>query len=119
MEIQPQSNIKLLHNVPLDTSYDHTIYFASSSAQYTYFAGLVKYNLTNQSYQRVNKGKARVAKCADDIYDCNYMMFQNTAFGSKWFYAYIKAIEYINNETSEIEFEIDPIQTWFFDFTIE
>ena len=119
MEIQPQSNIKLLHNVPLDTSYDHTIYFATATAQYNYFAGLTKYNLTNQSYQRVNKGKARVAQCADNIYDCNYMMFQNTAFGTKWFYAYITAIEYVNNETSEIEFEIDPIQTWFFDFTID
>ena len=119
MEIQPQSNIKLLHNVPLDTSYDHTIYFASASAQYTYFAGLAKYNLTSQSYQRVNKGKSRVGVCADNIYDCNYMMFQNTAFGNKWFYAYITSIEYVNNETSEITFEIDPMQTWAFDFTID
>ena len=119
MEIQPQSNIKLLHNVPLDTSYDHTIYFATASDQYNYFAGLTKYSLTNQTYQRVNKGKARVAFTADDIYDCNYMMFQNTAFGNKWFYAYINSIEYVNNETSEITFEIDPMQTWWFDFTID
>lgn len=119
MEIQPNTNIKLLHNVPLDTSYDHTIYFASASAQYNYFASLVKYNLTEYTYQRVKKGLARVGKCADDIYDCNYMMFQNTAFGNKWFYAYIKSVEYVNNETSEIEFEIDDMQTWWFDFTID
>ena len=119
MEIQPNTNIKLLHNVPLDNTYDHTIYFSDVSSQTTYFASLVKYNLTAQSYQRVNRGLARVAKCADDIYDCNYMMFQNTSFGNKWFYAFIKSIEYVNNETSEITFEIDDIQTWFFDFTID
>lgn len=119
MEIQPNTDIRLLHNVPLDTSYDHTIYFASASAQYTYFAGLTKYTLSAQTYQRVNKGKARVAKLADDIYDCNYMMFRNTSFGNKWFYAFITSIEYVNNETSEISYELDPMQTWWFDFTID
>lgn len=119
MEIQPNTNIKILRNVPLDTSYDHTLYFANATAQYNYFASLTKYNLTANTYQRVNKGRARVGLCADDIYDCNYMMFQNTSFGNKWFYAYIKSIEYVNNQTSEIEFEIDPMQTWFFDFTID
>lgn len=119
MEIQPNTDIRLLHNVPLDTSYDHTIYFASSSDQYTYFAGLTKYALSAQSYQRVNKGKARVAKLADDIYDCNYMMFRNTSFGTKWFYAFITSIEYVNNETSEISYELDPMQTWWFDFTVD
>ena len=119
MEIQPNTDIRLLHNVPLDTSYDHTIYFASASDQYTYFAGLTKYTLSAQTYQRVNKGKARVAKVADDIYDCNYMMFRNTSFGSKWFYAFITSIEYVNNETSEISYELDPMQTWWFDFEID
>ena len=119
MEIQPNTNIKLLHNVPLDTTYDHTIYFTDASSQYSYFASLVKYNLTAQTYQRVNKGRARVGLLADNIYDCNYMMFQNTAFGTKWFYAYIKSIEYVNNGCSEIEFEIDPMQTWMFDFTLD
>lgn len=119
MEIQPNSKIYLLHNVPLDTTYDHTIYFADSVSQYNYFYGKVKHALSAQSYQRVNKGIARVGVSADDCYDCNYMMFQNTSFGHKWFYAYITSVEYVNNETAEIHFEIDPVQTWWFDFTID
>ena len=79
MEIQPNSKIYLLHNVPLDTTYDHTIYFADSVSQYNYFYGKVKHALSAQSYQRVNKGIARVGVSADDCYDCNYMMFQNTS----------------------------------------
>ena len=115
MYIQPTTNIRLLKGVPLDTTYDHTIYFASKSAQYNYFVGLQKYNLTNYTYQRVKKGVARVGIKADNLYDCNYMMFQNTAYGDKWFYAFITAVEFVNNECAEIYFELDVMQTWFFD----
>lgn len=119
MYIQPQTNIKILQNVPLDTTYGHTIYFSSASAQQTYFAGKQKYNLDSYTYQRVNKGIARVGIKADSLYDCNYMMFQNTAYGSKWFYAFITSVEFVNNECSEITFELDAMQTWFFDYTME
>ena len=119
MYIEPQTNIKILSNVPLDESYDHTVWFASIGAQTTAFLEYVKYNLTNYTYQRVKRGYARVGIKADNLYDCNYMMFQNTSFGSKWFYAFIKSVEYINNETSQIEFEIDPMQTWAFNYELE
>lgn len=115
MYIEPGTNIRLLHNVPLDKTYDHTIFFSSSSAQNSYFRGLQKYNLTNYTYQRVKRGVARVGIKADNIYDCNYMMFQNTAYGNKWFYAFITSVEFLNNECSEITFEIDVMQTWLFD----
>lgn len=116
MYIEPQTNIKILHNVPLDTSYDHTIYFTSAITQHGYFAYMTKYDLTNYSYQRVQRGMARVGIKADNLYDCNYMMFQNTAYGNKWFYAFITGVEFVNNETSQITFEIDVMQTWHFDY---
>ena len=119
MYIEPGTNIKLLHNVPLDTTYDHTIYFEDGSSQYNYFSNLTKYDLASYSYQRVRRGYARVGIVADNLYDCNYMMFRNINFGQKWFYAFIKSVEYINNECSEIEFEIDVIQTWLFDFSLD
>lgn len=117
MYIEPNSTIKLYHNIPLDNTYEHTLYFASLSAQNSYFHGgsNVKYTLTAQSYQRVVKGKMRVGIKADNIYDCNYLAFQNVNFGNKWFYAFITGVEYINNETSEVTFEIDDMQTYFFD----
>lgn len=116
MYIEPKTNIRILRNVPLDNTYDHTIYFDSATKQYNYFVGLQKYNLTNYSYQRVNKGVARVGIKADSLYDCNYIMFQNTAYGNKWFYAFITAVEFVNNECAEITFELDVMQTWFFDY---
>lgn len=119
MYIEPNTIIRVLKNCPLDTTYEHTIFFESAGAQNSYFQSLTKYTLTQQSYQRVKRGTMRVAIQSENLYDCNYLMFQNSAFGNKWFYAFIKSVEYINNVTSEIEFEIDVMQTWFFDYTVE
>lgn len=120
MYIAPNTEIRLLTGVPLDNTYAHTLYFASKEAQATYFASKTMANgiLSSQSYQRYAKGTMRVARLADDIYNANYMMFKNTSFGNRWFYAFINRIEYVSNTTSEIEYEIDVMQTWFFDVTL-
>lgn len=115
--VAPNSTLRLLHNVPLDITYENTIYFASASAQSAYFAGLAKYTQTQYTYLR-KENVIRVNLLADNLYDVNYIMFQNTSFGSKWFYAFVTNVEYINNETSEISFVIDVMQTWAFDYTL-
>lgn len=118
MYIEPGTNIRLLSGVPLDNTYEHSIYFATKSDQTSYFIGKTKKNFTQQTFQRVQRGYARLQTPVNEIYDCNYMMFQNTNFGSKWFYAFITSVEYINNEVSEIQFEIDVLQTWYFDYEL-
>lgn len=119
MFIYPNSTIKILRNVPLDPSFDHTIFFTTPADQQEYFNSKVKYTLTNQTYQRVKKEWMRIGIQAENLYDCNYIMFQNTSFGSKWFYAFITAVEYINDSVSEIRFFIDPMQSWHFDYLLE
>ena len=118
MYIAPNSNIRILRNVPLEPDYINTLYFSTVADQTNYFLGTTKYNLTQQSYQRVNKGICRVNHKPEDLYDCNYLMFQNTSFGSKWFYAFINKVEYVNNVTSDVYYEIDVMQTWAFDYTL-
>lgn len=118
MYIEPNTNIRILKNVPLDNTYKHTITFASSHAQSDYFKSKTKHTLSNLTYQRVKRGYARVNIKAESLYDCNYMMFQNSSFGTKWFYAFITSVEYVNNEVSEIQFEIDVMQTWKFDYEL-
>lgn len=112
MYIQPNTNIFILKSVPLDNRYNHTIYFEDKTKQYQYFYSKVKHTLVENSYQRVNRGICRVEIKAELLYDCNYMMFQNASFGTKWFYAFINKVEYVNNAVSEIHFEIDVMQTW-------
>ena len=119
MYIAPNSTIILCNDVPLDNTYEHTLYFDNANLQIAYFRGKAKYTFNQQSYQRVVRGKMRLAIKADNIYDCNYLAFQNTAYGNKWFYAFITSVEYVNNEASEIEFEIDVMQTYFFDVELK
>lgn len=120
MYIEPNTTIKLYSGIPLDNTYNHTLYFASISEQNSYFhGGLAKYTLANNSYQRVERGKMRIERKADDLYDCNYLAFQNTNYGNKWFYAFITGVEFVNNVTSEITFEIDSMQTYMFDVEIK
>ena len=103
MYIAPNSTIKLIKMCPLDSSYQNTILFSTPTAQTNYFINtLGGYTFQNSTYQRVNKGVIRVEKKADLLYDCNYLAFQNTAYGNKWFYGFIKKIEYVNNITSEV-----------------
>ena len=118
MEIMPNTVIKVLKNVPLRSDYQDTLYFGSSTEQANYFSSCTKYTFQKNTYQRVNRGKIRINRVADDLYDCNYVMFQNSSFGHKWFYGFIESVEYINNAVSEVTYKLDCIQTWFFDMKI-
>lgn len=123
MAIEPNTTIKIYHNVPLDVSQDRSIAWGNISDQNTYFHAnnsILKYPpFTNNTYQRVRRGVMRIEKKADDLYDCNYLAFQNTNYGNKWFYAFITSVEYVNDITSEITFEIDDLQTWYFEMQLQ
>lgn len=119
MYIEPLTNIKILRNIPLDNTYDHTLYFANDATQNAYFSSMVLYDLTKYSYQRVSNGVCRVGISTEKLYQCNYLMFQNSAYGDKWFFAFITNLKYINNVTTEISFELDVLQTWAFQYSVE
>lgn len=116
--ITPNSDVIICKSVPLDIGYDHTIYQTSTANQYSVISSYAKYTLSAQSYQRVSRDYIRVAYVADVLQNCNYMMFRNTAYGSKWFYAFITEINYLNDHTSEIRYELDVMQTYYFDYDL-
>ena len=123
----PNTVVKILQNVPLDDTYTDTRWFSSVGDQTGFFNGKAKYTFTDLTYQRVNNGIAqprvaltcRVPMIADNLYDCNYMMFKNTNYGSKWFYAFIKQVNYINPNNTEIVYEIDYLQSFMFELNIK
>lgn len=122
MVVSPNSDIILYSGMPLDDTYTDTLYFDSRSAQTSFFTGgnaYEKRRFTSNTYQRVNEGVFDCQCLADEIYDCNYMAFRNTNFGSKWFYAFINSVEYVNNGMARVAFSIDSIQTYLFDCTLE
>ena len=117
MYIQPSTEIHILQNIPLNKSYEHTVFYKNAETQATEFLKYEKYMLTNYSYQRANLGTLRVELKYENLYNCNYLMFKNNAFEDKWFYAFITGVSYVSNEVSEIYYEIDVMQTWCYDYS--
>ena len=117
--IAPNSDIVLCTNVPLDNTYDHTLTFASKANQLTYFASKAYKTITQNSYQRAMKNSLRLACTMDEAVRCNYLFFTNKSFENKTFYAFITGWEYVNNNTTEIIYEIDVFQSFFFDIDIK
>lgn len=118
MVIFPSTNLKVLRGVPLDNTYKDTLTFADKTAQMLYFSGKVKHSFSACTPIRQNNS-IKVEFNPNSLYDCNYIMFQNENFGDKWFYAFIKEVNFINTSVTEIIFEIDVMQTWYFDYTVK
>lgn len=96
MYIAPNSDVRILRGVQCDVEYNNTIYFASRNAQTTYFSNKTVHHLTEQYYVRVENGVIKVELPIASVIGCNYMMFKNTSFENKWFYAFITQVEYVN-----------------------
>lgn len=103
-----------LLSVPLEDDYKDTLYFANATAQQNYFAGQVVKSYTDFSYQRKDN-VIRVPAQVDTIRNCNYVMYQNTAYSNKWFYAFIERMEYIDDYRTDVYITTDVLQTWMFE----
>lgn len=114
----PATWVHLLQGVPLDNSYNDTMDFTDQSAQFNYFYSKKAFSYNDFTYQRENS-TMRVPAEKDEIFNCNYLMFRNTNYSTKWYYAFITETRYIAPGTSEIVFEIDAMQTWLFDYTLK
>lgn len=124
--IQPSSIIQLFKGIDLDNRYLHTIYFANETAQNTWFTGKATSALTfnNMMYRRNLSNSVKIQMNAQKLLGVTYMRFKNSrtyAEGTpsvnttydKWFYCFVTGIEYVNENTTEIFYEIDVMQTWF------
>ena len=111
------SKIYLL-NVPLESDYKNTLFFENKEAQYKYFYSRVYKTFTECSYQRQDH-TIRIDSHIDTLYkNCNYVMYQNSAYSNKWFYCFITNMEYVNDGRTNITIETDCLQTWLFDYKI-
>ncbi len=115
----PTTEIVLCRNVPLDNSYDHQLTFASQQAQATYFYTKAYKTLLENTYQRVMMNKLRIQCSIGDAMACNYLFFSNNSHENKTIYAFITGWEYVNDVTTEITYEIDVFQTFWFDIDIK
>jgi hypothetical protein len=117
--ITPSSNVRFL-NVPFSSSQNNVLKFSSETAQQNYMNSKIVYQLSSCTYIREGEGEfLKVNKVVDALYNCNYVMFQNTQFGSKWFYAFIEKLKYRNGTVTDVILKLDVYQTFMFDFELK
>lgn len=112
MNFQPNTVVRLLSNVPLSLNETNQLWFDNLTEQTTYFSDKVARTFTEFTYQRKEKNYISVPINAELLYNCNYLMFQNSNYANKWFYAYVTDIQYINPNVAWVYYQIDPFQTW-------
>ena len=113
--ITPQSDVYLI-KVPLEIDNNNQLTFANATAQHTYFSSLPKLGYDDFTYIRKD-GVLRIPAVMDDILSYNYVMYRNDAYSTKWFYAYITGMEYVNDSVTDVSIATDTFQTWQFDLT--
>ena len=117
----PKSTVvDLMHEVPFDPSYNHTMLFNNIDEQIAYFNGkrITTAMFNDLSYQRYDSGTIRVQSDMTLLDNANYLRFYNQHHEDKSFYAFIIAIRYVSDSVVEIDYQIDNIQTWMFDYTL-
>lgn len=115
------TNVRLLSGVPFNSDYKNTRWFDTLSAQTTYFLGKTTvHTMTEANFQRI-EGRTFISvnKSIDELWGTNYLMFQNASYNSKWFYAFVTKLEYVQKMTTYVHFEIDVFQTWKFEMNFK
>lgn len=111
--ITPNTDVILL-KVPLEINDINQLTFANKTAQYNYFSSLPSYEAHGFTYQRKD-GTISFPLSFDEAITYNYVMYRNTEYSNKWFYAFISNATYVSNEVTKFDIKTDTFQTWQFD----
>lgn len=131
----PKGQINVYRFVPLDETYQNTLHFETREQQLAYFGcneestgyedlltpranTIDKVRLVGQSFTRNERQYVRIEGNACNYYDCNYMAYQNRDFGQMWFFAFVHEVIYANDYCTELQFEIDVMQTFMWNYEL-
>ena len=112
--IDPNTDLRLLSQIPLTSDYEHTMLFSSKQEQLNYFDSKRTHTFLDFTYQR-EEVAVKIPVSVDTVTNCNYVMYKNTSFTDKWFFAFITRKEYVNPNTCRLHIQTDVFQTWMFD----
>lgn len=113
MTFTPSNTVRLL-DVPLDITQKNQLYFDTKTEQTNYFMSKYVRDVEDIDYVRKDN-KIVVDGQLDDYWNCNYVLYQNSDFNTKWFYAFITRMEWESERSFSIYIETDVFQTWLFE----
>lgn len=108
--------IKLYNNYKYDNKYDYVKCFATKEEQKSYFNSLNNETIEDENYIRINN-VINVPYNFEYLQEhgINYLSFNN---GYRDIYGFIVNKTYVNKNVTKIVYEVDVIQTFLFDFSI-
>ena len=109
--------IKLVKNYKYDNKYTHIKLFKDKAEQDSYFNNLDSLYIEENNYIKEHNS-FKVGYEYDYLVSLgvNYLIFNN---GYKDMYCFITSKEYISSEVTQINFEVDVLNTYLFDFEIK
>lgn len=120
--VVPNSTVVLLKNISLTPNYENTVHYDNATTQYNdmYAHKLGQWDRCTYVGKNKQQGTIRLESTQGLLMQqATYMMFKNTSYEDKWFYAFVTDVTWVNNVTWEVSFVLDVMQTYYFDFTYE
>ena len=120
MYIAPNTKVYVCRGIKWTNNYEHTVAFNNQTEQRAFILSHSLQTYTSNYYQREGRDYIRVKMPIGSAQSCNYLCWRNESFetisgqnDARWFFAFITGVEYVNNEVTEISYEIDVMQTFF------
>lgn len=114
-----ESKIIIAQGIKLDNDYKNVLSYTQQE-----MLDLVNSNdhklaiATDYSFIRQEKNMVQVGFAYSTVCNANYMAFQNKDYNNRWFFAFIRDVEYVNDRTVNIIFDIDVWSTFYGDLSI-
>lgn len=121
--IAPSTTATLCAGVPLAKGSEDTFLFGSAGEQASKISSYAIATFSNLTYQRNTRNVVRLGmpmgiSGASSALRANYLIFNNSAFEGKNIYCFVDTIDYVNNNTIDVTFTIDAMQTFMFDYEL-
>ena len=114
--IIPQNSVLTLYkDVDISSKYKKQVVHQSKQAQSNYFQQRAFRIWQNVSVMRNSRNTVKIAARQGTIDEATYLSFRNPELDNRTYYCYITNIDYLNNDTTQITFEIDYFQTYYLD----
>lgn len=113
MNIPRSATVEYFKGAQVDSTLTHVPNFADSAAQKTWFDTFKLGEVTANTYIRRERGSVKLSVPHNEIWDINYLRITNA--GEDRFYAFVIDVNYINPNTTEVLYDVDPFQTFMFD----
>lgn len=114
----PDAEVWLCSNIPFDMNYENTMLFSTTTEQFQTISSKALQVVSNCMYIR-KTGRLRLEVGFAVATRINYLIYKNTSFEGKYFYAFVTNCYYINNNTAEFSFVEDVMQTWMFEVSLK